>query len=159
MNADQSIKKFFKSTNRSKFYSHNKSPVKTPDLHNNHVEIINHDTLFSHQTTKNYNNTNRQQIIFTVNIIIDKRIYAKYYKGAHTLYVKKKGSCYFLIELLFNEQIINIHTNFTRTSTHSTTFLSDKKTPSLKFIINKCWQIIYNIQDRILARIKNKYWN
>jgi hypothetical protein len=112
MNADQSIKKFFKLTNQSKFNLHNKLPVKTPDLYNNHVEIINHDTLSSHQTTKNYNNTNRQQIVFMVNIIIDKRIYAKHYKGAHTLYMKKKGFCYFLIEPLFNEQVINIHTNF-----------------------------------------------
>jgi hypothetical protein len=158
MNADQGIKKFFKPTKRLNSYSYTKSPVKTLDLHKNHVEKISHETSSGHQT-KDYNRTNRQRIVFTVNIIIDKRIYAKYYKGAYTLYSKNKGSCYFLIEPLIDKQIINIHTNFTRTSKHTTTFLSDKKSPSLKFVINQCWQIIYNIQDRIPARIKNKYWN
>ena len=94
---------------------------------------------------------------FKVNIIVEKKIYPKHYKGSYTLFSTKKGSCYFLIEL-FLDNNINIYTNFKRTSTHTTTFVSDRKKPNLNFLINKCWHIIYNIQDRIPARIKNKYW-
>jgi hypothetical protein len=74
---------------------------------------------------------------FKVNIIVDKKIYLKHYKGSYTLFSTKKGFCYFLIEP-FSDNNINIHTNFARTSTHTTIFISDRKKSNLKFLINKC---------------------
>jgi hypothetical protein len=155
MKVDQDIKKFFKPTKALKNQSHDKLISK---LHNNHMDNKEKIKKISPCQVKNFANKPCRQITFTVNIIVEKKIYAKHYKGAYSLYLKKKGSCFFLIEPLIDKQTINIHTNFARTLNHLTTFSSDKRSPSLKYIINQCWQIIYNIQDRIPARIKNKYW-
>jgi hypothetical protein len=146
MNVDQDIKKFFKPMKKNTT-THIKSKTITS------TSLVQHDTdkidNLEHSIAHNNNTLCIQKIkrnhttTFKVNIIVNKRIYPKHYKGSYTVFSTNKGSCYFFIEP-FSDNNINIYTNFTRISNHTTSFISDRKKPNLSFLINKCW--VYHLQ-------------
>ena len=151
---DAKITHYFK---YGKKLSHNTFGKHQSSISDQQVDYQSH----SHMTKKSDNrNPGKLTGVKTEITITVKEGIMKYtpnhFKGNFTLYNKRKGNSFYLIDV--NNWALHTNNKRRNRQVDNLKFSSDKKIPNLSFTINKFLELFFKSQKVIPSRVRNKYW-